>query len=339
MGSEQSVHKEAYLYEKLEDNKVRCNLCSHRCLIHSGNRGVCGVRENRKGTLYSLVYGKAIAEHIDPVEKKPLYHFLPGTKAYSIATIGCNFRCDFCQNWRISQYRGTDLPGRQLSPREIVFKAKGKNCASIAYTYTEPTIFFEYAYDTARLAKNSDIKNVFVTNGYQTEETVEKMAGVIDAANIDLKSFSNQYYRNVCGATLQPVLESIKKMYSLGIWLEITTLVVPGQNDSTEELRQIAQFIAEIDCNIPWHISRFHPSNKMTNIEPTPVSKLKETAKLGEEEGLKYIYLGNLRTKKWQNTYCPNCGKLVIERNGYQVKKLLDNNRCPSCGTIIAGIY
>ncbi|MFW6143613.1 MAG: AmmeMemoRadiSam system radical SAM enzyme [Patescibacteria group bacterium] len=339
--------KEAMLYEKAENNKVRCKLCAHRCLISPESRGVCRVRVNQEGTLYTLAYGKAIAANIDPIEKKPLYHFLPGSYAFSIATAGCNFRCEFCQNWQISQFlrnhekKGEDIhfPGEKLSPEQIVKTAINNNCKAIAYTYTEPTIFFEYAYDTAKIAQNEGLKNVFVTNGYQTPETIEKMTDLIDAANIDLKSFRNEYYQKVCGATLQPVLDSIKLMHEKNIWIEITTLVVPDQNDSEKELTNIAKFIAGVDKNTPWHISRFHPAGEMTNAHPTPLETMGKAAKIGEKAGLNFIYLGNTPNSDWENTICPQCGEVVISRRGYSTTSHLENNRCPQCNTKIPGIF
>ena len=334
--------REAMLYEKLEGEKVHCNLCAHRCLILPEKKGVCGVRENREGTLYSLAYGKAIAANIDPIEKKPLFHFQPGTSSFSLATAGCNFRCKFCQNWDISQLSKSwegEFPGFDLSPEEIVKKAIENNCASIAYTYTEPTIFFEYAYDTAKLAQKEGLKNVFVTNGYQTKETIEKMIGVIDAANIDLKSFRDKYYREICGARLEPVLEAIKLMHKARIWIELTTLIVPEQNDSEEELTDIAEFIAGIDKNIPWHISRFHPNFQMTDSYPTPLETLEKAAEIGKKAGLNFVYLGNIPGHALESTYCPNCGEKVIERFGYSTKNRLDGNLCPRCAHEIPGMF
>jgi len=317
--------KEAVLYKKLKDKKVRCNLCNHRCLISPGKRGICFVRENKNGSLYSLVYGIALAANIDPIEKKPLFHFQPGTESFSIATAGCNFRCEFCQNWNISQItKGPkgEIIGEKLSPNEIVKKAKRTGCASIAYTYTEPTIFFEYAQDTAKLAKKEGITNVFVTNGYQTPETIKEMAKFVDAANIDLKSFSEKFYQKVCGAKLKPVLDSIKLMHKAGIWVEVTTLVVPKQNDSKKELTQIAQFIAKINKSIPWHISRFHPDYKMLDAFPTPIETLEMAYDIGKKAGLKYVYLGNIITETKENTYCPKCNNLAIRRVGYSTEIL-----------------
>ena len=329
--------KEALLYQKLKNNTVRCNLCSHRCLIAPGKRGICFVRENQNGVLYSLVYGLAIAANVDPIEKKPLFHFLPGTKSFSIASAGCNFRCEFCQNWDISQI--TKRPegkiiGEELPPEKVVKQALKSGCKSIAYTYTEPTIFFEYAQDTARLAKKEGLANVFVTNGYQTPETIKKMKGIIDAANIDLKSFSEEFYQKICGARLTPVLEAIKLMHKAGIWIEITTLVVPKQNDSEKELTQIAKFIASVDKNIPWHISRFHPDYKMTNSYPTPLETLENAFQIGKNAGLKYVYLGNVITETGENTFCPKCGALAIRRAGYltEVLGVDKEGNCSNCG-------
>lgn len=329
--------KEAVLYKKLKDKKVRCNLCNHRCLISPGKRGICFVRENKNGSLYSLVYGIALAANIDPIEKKPLFHFQPGTESFSIATAGCNFRCEFCQNWNISQItKGPkgEIIGEKLSPNEIVKKAKRTGCASIAYTYTEPTIFFEYAQDTAKLAKKEGITNVFVTNGYQTPETIKEMAKFVDAANIDLKSFSEKFYQKVCGAKLKPVLDSIKLMHKAGIWVEVTTLVVPKQNDSKKELTQIAQFIAKVDKSIPWHISRFHPDYKMLDAFPTPIETLEMAYEIGKKAGLKYVYLGNIITETKENTYCPKCNNLAIRRVGYQTEILGVDKKgvCSECG-------
>lgn len=329
--------KEAVLYKKLKDKKVRCNLCNHRCLISPGKRGVCFVRENKNGSLYSLVYGIALAANIDPIEKKPLFHFQPGTNSFSIATAGCNFRCEFCQNWQESQItKGPQgrIVGQELPPKRVVEEAKRTGCASIAYTYTEPTIFFEYAQDTAKLAKKEGITNVFVTNGYQTPETIKEMAKFVDAANVDLKSFSEKFYQKVCGAKLKPVLESIKLMHKAGIWIEITTLVVPKQNDSKKELTQIAKFIAKVNKSIPWHISRFHPDYKMLDSYPTPIETLEMAYEIGKKAGLKYVYLGNIITETKENTYCPKCNNLAIRRIGYQTEILgVDKKgKCAECG-------
>lgn len=337
---------EALLYEKLPNKSVHCFLCAHRCLILPDKRGICSVRENRNGILYTLVYGKAIAAHVDPIEKKPLFHFLPGTKSFSIATAGCNFRCEFCQNWEISQISkprtdsvrgkepGGQIIGQDLPPEEVVKQAIETGCQSIAYTYTEPTIFFEYAYDTAKLAKKKGLANIFVTNGYQTAETIQKMKGVIDAANVDLKSFSDDFYRKVCGARLKPVLESIENLFRAGIHLEITTLLVPGRNDTEKEITQISKFISNLSSEIPWHISRFHPDYRMKNDPSTPLKTLEQAYKIGSSAGLNYVYLGNILTETGENTYCPKCQTLNVQRVGYQTQILAIDAKgyCSNCG-------
>lgn len=328
--------KEAMLYRKQEDGKVACVLCSHRCVIADGKRGFCGVRVNHEGTLYTLVYGKVIAQHVDPIEKKPLFHFLPGTFSYSVATIGCNFRCGFCQNWEISQFRMNgeeDLPGKSLAPETAVQEAAKAGCVSMSYTYTEPTIFFEYAYDTAVLAHERGIKNVFVTNGYQTPETIQKMTGVIDAANVDLKSFSDEFYRKVCSAELEPVLEAIRLMHEAGIHVEVTTLVVPDENDSEGELREIADFLFDISPDIPWHISCFHPDYKELTMRPTPRETIRKALAIGREQGLHYVFAGNLPGEGDEDTVCPHCKHVVISRSGYSVRAMgMKGNRCGNCG-------
>jgi pyruvate formate lyase activating enzyme len=335
--------KEAMFYEKLDDNLVNCNLCAHRCRkIADSKRGICGVRENKGGKLYSLVYGKIIARSIDPIEKKPLFQFLPGSLSYSIATLGCNFRCDNCQNYDISQLpkiRNTII-GQETKPEEIVESAKSNNCKSIAYTYSEPTIFFEYAYDVAKLAQKEGLKNVFVTNGYTTHEALQKIGPYLDAANIDLKSFSDDFYRNNCGARLEPVLEAIKLYKKLGIWTEITTLIIPTLNDKEEELRQIAEFIKGVGKETPWHISQFHPTYKLIDLPRTPVETLRKARQIGLETGLRYVYEGNVAGETGENTFCHNCGKILIRRFGYKIQENnIQNLNCPQCGTKIDGVY
>jgi pyruvate formate lyase activating enzyme len=326
----------AVLGHPLADNWVRCDLCAHRCRIPPGSHGICAVRANHDGSLYSLVYGRAITAHVDPMEKKPLYHFLPGSTIFSIATAGCNFHCDFCQNWDISQAgkgSGSKLRGEAFPPDQIVAAARRTGCRSIAYTYNEPTVFFEYAYDTAVLAHGAGLKNVFVTNGYQTPEAIALMRGVIDAANIDLKAFRDATYRRLCGARLQPVLDAIKLMHEAGIWVEVTTLVVPGENDSPAELRDIAHFIAGVSADMPWHISRFHPDYRMTNTGPTPRDTLLSAAEIGRAEGLHYVYIGNLPGSGNEDTRCPSCGQTVVQRSGYSVRSNLRGHRCPQCNS------
>ena len=334
--------KEALLYEKLENKLVHCYLCNHHCRIADKKFGFCGVRQNINGKLYTHAYGKVIASHIDPIEKKPLYHFLPGSFSFSIATIGCNFHCGFCQNWQISQesFRdGDNLGGEEFLPQEIVREALKNKCKSISYTYTEPTIFFEYAYETAKLAKEKGLCNNFVTNGFMTKEAILMIKPYLDAANVDLKFFKDSSYRKICAASLQPVLDSIKLMRELGIWVEITTLIVPGENDSEEELMAIAQFIAGVDKNIPWHVSRFHPDYKFTDHEPTPEATLKKAQELGKNCGLTYIYAGNVYG--WGNdTYCPSCKKLLIKREIFNVLEYnIKEGKCAYCNTVIPGVF
>jgi pyruvate formate lyase activating enzyme len=332
--------KEALLYKKLADNKVSCFLCSHHCLIPDGKFGTCNVRENKGGVLYTHAYGELIVRNVDPIEKKPLYHFLPGSRSFSIAAIGCNFQCGFCQNWQISQVKeaeALDLRSQEVCPEDVVKQAKQTGSKSISYTYTEPTIFFEYAFEIGQLAKKEGLYNVFVTNGYMTEETTQLIRPYLDAANIDLKSFNDDYYRKVCKGKLDPVLKSIELMKKLNIWVEVTTLVVPKENDSEEELRKIAHFLAQIDKSIPWHISRFYPQYRMEDLKSTPMKILDRAYEIGQEAGLHYVYLGNVGVGN--NTYCPECHRLLIERLGYSVKEYkIKDGRCLHCKSPIDGV-
>jgi pyruvate formate lyase activating enzyme len=334
--------REAMLYEKLGDKRVQCNLCAHQCTIKPDRRGVCGVRENKDGILYSLVYPIVIAEHIDPIEKKPFFHVYPGSKSYSIAAAGCNFNCEFCQNHEISQMpRSTRMiTGEDIPPAEIVAHANKSGSKTIAYTYTEPTIYFELAYETSRIAQTQGIKNVFVTNGFMTSHALETIKPYLAAANVDLKSFRDEFYRKHCGARLGPVLESLRKMKELGIWVEITTLLIPGLNDSDEELKDIAGFIAGLGKEIPWHISRFHPQFQMQNIPVTPVALLHRACEIGKMAGLKYVYSGNVPGDEGENTHCFHCGNCLIERYGFRVINVnLNGNKCNNCGTDLEGLF
>jgi pyruvate formate lyase activating enzyme len=286
----------ARFWDKSDSNDINCGLCEHRCIIRNGDTGICGVRKNIEGELFTSAYGCIVAGNIDPIEKKPLYHFLPGTKTYSIATLGCNFRCSFCQNWSISQIAGRDPKaiGKKVSPGDIVESAYAYGCESISYTYTEPTIFYEYAYDTAKIAKESGLRNIFVTNGFMTREIIEHVTPVLDAVNIDLKFFKEDSYKRLCGGRLAPVLEAIKGFSEKGVWVEVTTLVIPGVNDSGEELTDIARFICGVNDQIPWHISRFHPDYQCVDKGHTPLEVLEKAVSIGEEAGLKHIYMGNI---------------------------------------------
>jgi pyruvate formate lyase activating enzyme len=334
--------KKAYLYENLDKKRVRCRLCGHGCQIKEGSKGVCGVRENRDGDLLSLVYGKVIAMNVDPVEKKPLFHFLPGTRAFSIATVGCNFHCSFCQNSDISQMPvdHNRILGDDVRPEEVVKNAKASRSASIAYTYTEPTVYYEFALDTARLAAAEGLKNIFVSNGYMTEECLKEIHTYLHGINIDLKAFSKRFYRDYCGARLTPVLDSIKKAKELGIWVEVTTLLIPGMNDSDGELEDIAGFLAGVDPDIPWHISRFHPTYRLTDIGYTPAEDIHRARDIGYNSGLKYVYTGNLPGDDGEKTFCPGCGKLLIERDGYFIRNnAISKGLCPKCNERIPGVW
>jgi len=334
------MRKEAVLYEKLADNKVHCFLCSHHCRIGDMQFGVCGVRKNEGGTLYTYVYSDVIASHIDPIEKKPLYHFLPGSRSYSIATIGCNFKCGFCQNWEISQVskRADNSQGYELKPEEVVREAVRNKCQSISYTYTEPTIFFEYAYDTAKAAKAEGIYNCFVTNGFMTKEMLDMARPYMDAANVDLKSFNDDFYKKSCGGRLKPVMDSIAHMKKNGVWVEVTTLLIPGENDSEKELRELAGFLANVGKDIPWHISRFHPDYQFIDRDFTPVASLIMARDIGIKAGLKYVYLGNVNDGG--DTFCSSCNETLVRRWVMNtMENRLKNGRCPACGRPVEGIW
>lgn len=350
--------RKATLYLRLEGQELQCTACAHYCRITPDNVGICGVRKNIGGELYLLVYGKAAAANVDPIEKKPLYHFLPGSSIFSIGTIGCNFGCEFCQNWEISQAsklmkkdlheKGLDSEfetriseyGLELSPQQIMDYAVRNKIPSIAFTYNEPTIFYEYAYDTAKLAHEKGIKNVFVSNGYQSMEAIEGFAPYLDAVNIDLKAFTESFYAKTCKARLEPVLEAIKEFGRRKIWQEITTLIIPGENDSPAELTQIAEFISSVNPEIPWHISRFHPDYLMRDKSPTPHEKLLEAYEIGKRAGLKFIYVGNVPDPAHEATYCPSCKEKLIERQWFQVTaNRVHEGKCFHCGTPIPGVW
>ncbi len=335
--------KEALLYESIESGKVRCNLCNHRCVIDSDKKGICRVRLNQEGKLYSLVYPKIIAAHVDPIEKKPLFHFLPGSLSYSISTVGCNFKCSFCQNFEISQYPEIygGIAGQAIPPEEIVRQALTFECASISYTYTEPTIYFELAYECSQIAYSYGLKNVFVSNGYMTKEAIDLIKPYLHGINVDLKAFRESFYKKFCKARLGPVLDSLKYLKKYGIWVEVTTLVIPGENDSPEELRDIARFIKEeLSSETPWHISRFYPTYKLNEHPPTPVKTLEKAYEIGREEGLKFVYLGNVPGHETESTFCPGCGKILIKRLGFHVEyNLIEKGKCPYCGEEISGVW
>ena len=336
------MKKEAFLYEKLGGKKVHCFLCAHQCKINDSKFGICGVRQNIDGILYTHVYGDVIVRSVDPIEKKPLYHFYPGSYSYSVATPGCNFQCGFCQNWKISQLRRNISPQQNrnlMTPDEVVQNAILNDCQSISYTYTEPTIFFEFAHDVAYRAKKKGLSNVFVTNGYMTKEAVELIHPYLDAANVDLKSFRDDFYQKNCHGHLRPVIETIHLMKELGIWVEITTLIIPGKNDSVKELTDIAKFIALVDKDMPWHVTRFYPDYEFMKIEPTSIEILRKAFDIGQRQGLRYVYIGNVNNNM-NSTICSECHTLLIKRSNFSVQenKIIDG-RCPVCRAPVEGKF
>ena len=336
------VLQKALLWEKLKNNSVQCRLCSHFCTIKPGDRGSCGVRKNESGELFTLVRDRVAAANIDPVEKKPLFHFYPGTQTFSIGTMGCNMSCAFCQNHTLSQTpkQTGQVSGEKFSGPAIAEAAVQAPAGSISYTYSEPTIFTELVLDTAGPAKEKGLKNILVSNGFQSPQCLDMLSGYIDAANIDLKAFSDEFYREYCGARLKPVLENLKTIKKMGWWMEVTTLVITGLNDSESELRDMAGFIArELGPDIPWHISRFHPTYKMLDRPSTPVETLEKAYEAGKKEGLKYVYTGNVAGHDGENTYCPSCGEILIKRSGFSAAgKSIKKGKCKKCGQEIAGV-
>ena len=331
------------LWESLDGQKVRCQLCGHKCVIAAGEYGLCRVRQNVAGTLKSHSYAAVVAMNVDPIEKKPLFHFLPGTQSLSIATAGCNFQCEFCQNWQISQspQTGRIVGGKAVSPEQIVTAAINYDCKSISYTYTEPTIFFELAYETSKLARERGLKNCFVSNGFMTPLAVETIAPYLDAINVDLKAFRDETYRTVMKARLEPVLTCLKALVAAGIWVEVTTLVVPEMNDSPDELRDIADFIAgQLGPHVPWHISRFHGDYKRAAAPSTPIETLRLACRIGAEAGLKYVYCGNVPGEMDERTYCSACRAVLIDRVGFGTSAVhIANGCCENCGELIKGVW
>ncbi|WP_028575600.1 AmmeMemoRadiSam system radical SAM enzyme [Desulfonatronovibrio hydrogenovorans] len=334
---------QAILWRKQKEHKVQCMACSHFCLIEPGEKGLCGVRQNMEGILHSLVRDKLAALNLDPIEKKPLFHFLPGTLTLSLGTMGCNLSCTFCQNYSLSQppKENQELEGESISPEKIVEMALEYKAASISYTYSEPTIFIELVMDTARLAHKKGLKNIIVSNGYQSPDCLQEMDGFIDAANIDLKAFTDSFYKNYCGARLKPVQNNLVTIKKMGWWLEVTTLIIPGLNDSPDELTRLADFLChDLGPDTPWHISRFHPTFKMTDRPSTPVETLEMACAIGKKAGLEHVYTGNVPGHRSESTFCPDCQKEVITRMGFQIKKIeLENRACPDCKRWIPGIW
>jgi len=334
--------REAQFWKRSDPDSedVDCSLCYQSCHIRPGKRGICAVRENQNGKLLTLVYGNLIAANEDPIEKKPFFHFLPGSLAYSIATVGCNFRCLHCQNADISQLpqEGGKIPTNFVPPEEVVAEAVSRGCQSVAYTYTEPTIFLEYARDVAVLARASKLRNVFVSNGYIGEEAGDEIIPLLDGINIDLKG-DDVFYRRVCKAKLDPVKSNIEKFWRAGVWVEVTTLVIPGYNDSVNILTDIAQFLAGVSPDMPWHVTAFYPTYRLLDAPPTGIESIKKALKIGREAGLRYVYAGNVIGES-ESTICPNCGFILVERRGYRVmKNSVVEGHCPQCKTQIAGVW
>ena len=332
----------ASYWQKVRDNIVQCVLCPRRCVLDTGQRGICTVRINKDGTLYTLGYGNPVAVHVDPIEKKPFFHVLPGTSAFSIAVAGCNMRCLFCQNWQISQSKPDETMNYNMPPEDVVAGAIRSGSKFIVYTYTEPTVFYEYMLDISKLARARGLKNGMHTCGYINPEPLRDLLKYMDAVNVDVKAFNEEFYNKMgMMAELKPVLETLKIIKKSGAWLELTNLIIPNQNDSPEDIKKMCVWIKEnLGDEVPLHFSRFMPSFKLQNLPPTPVEKLEEAYRIAKEAGLKYVYIGNVPGHPYESTYCPKCGKLVIKRTGYQV---LENNltagRCPSCGEKIPGIW
>ncbi len=332
--------REAAFYRKSKGNSVDCFLCSRRCHIPEGATGTCRVRKNIGGKLYAMTYAKPVSISLDPIEKKPLFHFLPGTKSLSLATVGCNFRCLFCQNWEISQASWDKGPQEEVPPEEIARLARERGAPSISFTYNEPTVFYEYARDIAALAHESGIKTTYITNGYMTKEMLADFRE-LDAANVDIKG-NEKFYRDVCGGVeMEHVLETIKTMRKKKIWVEATNLIIPGYNDDDGSIRQISEFCRDTDPDMPLHFTAFYPQYKMLDTPPTPREALVRARKIALDEGVKYSYCGNTYPgDPYENTYCPNCGALLVERHGFSlVKNNIKNGRCPECGAKIAGLF
>ncbi|HLB70911.1 MAG: AmmeMemoRadiSam system radical SAM enzyme [Candidatus Methanoperedens sp.] len=328
--------KEGVLFEELQNSRVKCHVCSHRCVIAEGRLGICGTRKNIGGKIHTTIYNTISSEAVDPIEKKPLYHFLPGTLSYSLGSIGCNFRCEHCQNWTISQVTLEEAYTMQITPEEAVRRALATGSRSISWTYNEPAIWHEYTHDSAVLAKKAGLKTVYVTNGYITPEALRRIAPYLDAYRVDIKSFSEDFYRKTCGARLAPVLESTKLAKELGMHVETVTLIIPGRNDSKEELTRIVRWVHDLGVDIPMHFTRFHPMYKMEDASSTPLKTLEMAYDIARKEGMRFVYLGNVPGHEHENTHCPGCSALLIDRTGFRVSSVrIKEGRCPECGEAI----
>jgi pyruvate formate lyase activating enzyme len=332
---------EARHYEKLEHKKIHCHLCPRECVIDDQERGYCGVRENRGGTYYTLVHSRACTYHADPIEKKPLFHFHPGTLAFSIATAGCNVNCKMCQNWEISQARPEQIRSLYMPPKKVASMAAGAGCRSIAYTYSEPIIFFEYMMDTAAAGHERGVLSVVVTGGYVMEKPLQELCRAVDAIKVDLKAYSEDFYRDIVNGKLQPVLDALVTIRGAGRWTEIVYLVIPTLNDRDDEFRGLARWIkGNLGTDVPVHFTRFHPQYLLKNLPPTPVSTLERAKQIADAEGLEYVYIGNVPGHPAENTYCPGCGREVVSRLGYTIRAIgIEKGACSHCGHNIAGVW
>lgn len=334
------MKKEAMLYEKL-DGMLNCHVCNRRCVISPGKTGFCRMRENDQGIMYSLNYASASSVAVDPIEKKPLFHFYPGSLSFSLGSVGCNFRCPYCQNWSISQADLHEIGTRNILPNDAIKLALENNCKSISWTYNEPTMWFEYTYDSAKLAHEHDLKTVYVTNGYMSPESLDIISPYLDAANVDLKGMSEKFYQELCQARLEPVLENIRTMHDQDIHIELTNLVIPGYNDSEEDLKSLVEFVADVDVRIPLHFTRFYPHYQMNQVPPTPMETLEKAQKMALDAGLKYVYVGNVPGSDGENTRCPECSELLIRRDGFSIREnnLEKDRKCPECGAEIDIVF
>lgn len=327
------MRKEAILYEKV-GKALNCKICERRCIISPGKTGFCQMRENMGDKIYNLNYAAVSSAAVDPIEKKPLFHFYPGSMVFSLGSVGCNFRCRYCQNWGISQAELENIPTRDMSPEDAIHLTKEYECKSIAWTYNEPTMWFEYTLDSAKIARKEDIKTIYVTNGYMSEESFQEIRPYLDAANIDLKGMREKFYQDLCEARLEPVLDTIVRMYDAKIHIEVTNLMIPGYNDSDEDIRSLVKFMVdEVGVEVPLHFTRFFPQYQMQELPPTEIKYLEKAHKIAKDAGMKYVYIGNVPTKDGENTYCPECGEPVIKRNGFSVMsdKIKETRKCPRC--------
>jgi pyruvate formate lyase activating enzyme len=335
------VRSQAMFWEALSDQQVRCVLCPRECIVAHDERGYCGVRENQGGRYQTLVYGALCSANVDPIEKKPLFHYLPGTTAFSVATAGCNMECKFCQNWQISQYRPEQVESVEVPPARLVEMCRARGSPTLAYTYTEPVVFYEYVHDTAALARQAGIGSVIISNGFIQEKPLRQLCQHLTGVKIDFKAFSERFYRELCSGELKPVLATLETLKDIGIWFELVVLIVPGQNDSSQEIEQMSRWVVRhLGPDVPMHFTRFHPTYRLTNLPPTPVSTLETCRKIALDAGVHYVYAGNVPMHPGENTYCHNCQTELIRRIGFVVKfNRVADGKCYKCGATIPGVW